>query len=62
MEEKIFHMAGAKTPVGQTQAAFEKAILEAGRTPVARDTWYRRLAPREAGSTPVGVLPTVAAE
>ncbi len=49
MEEKIFHMAGAKTPVGQTQAAFEKAIREAGRTPVPRDTWYRRLQP--AGDT-----------
>jgi aminodeoxyfutalosine synthase len=47
MEEKIFHMAGAKTPVGQTQAAFEKAIREAGRIPVARDTWYRQL-PAEA--------------
>lgn len=43
MEEKIFHMAGAKTPVAQTQKAFEKAIREAGRDPVARDTWYRRL-------------------
>ncbi len=42
-EEKIFHMAGAKTPAGQTQSAFEKAIREAGRVPVARDTWYRRL-------------------
>jgi aminodeoxyfutalosine synthase len=46
MEEKIFHMAGAKTPKGLTQAAFEKAILEAGRIPVARDTWYRRLQPQ----------------
>ncbi len=51
MEEKIFHMAGAKTPVGQTQAAFEKAIREAGRVPVARDTWYRRLSPENLNST-----------
>ena len=43
MEEKIFHMAGAKTPVAQTQKAFEKAIREAGRDPGPRDTWYRRL-------------------
>jgi aminodeoxyfutalosine synthase len=42
-EEKIFHMAGAQTPVGQTQSAFEKAIREAGRVPIPRDTWYRRL-------------------
>jgi aminodeoxyfutalosine synthase len=54
MEEKIFHMAGAKTPVGQTQAAFEKAIREAGRTPVPRDTWYRRLQPAgDTATTPV---------
>lgn len=45
MEEKIFHMAGAKTPQAQSEAAFEKAIREAGRDPVPRDTWYRRLAP-----------------
>jgi aminodeoxyfutalosine synthase len=43
MEEKIFHMAGAQTPLAQSQAAFERAILEAGREPVARDTWYRRM-------------------
>ncbi|MEI6715192.1 MAG: aminofutalosine synthase MqnE [Verrucomicrobiota bacterium] len=43
MEEKIFHMAGATTPKAQTQNAFERVILEAGRQPVARDTWYRRL-------------------
>ena len=45
MEEKIFHMAGAKTPVGQSQEAFVSAIREAGREPVARDTWYRKLVP-----------------
>ena len=44
MEEKIFHMAGAKTPQEQTVAALEKAIREAGREPVQRDTWYRRIA------------------
>jgi aminodeoxyfutalosine synthase len=45
MEEKIFHMAGAKTPTEQTVAALEKAIREAGREPMQRDTWYRRIAP-----------------
>jgi aminodeoxyfutalosine synthase len=44
MEEKIFHMAGATTPLAQTHSAFEKVIREAGREPVPRDTWYRRLA------------------
>lgn len=44
MEEKIFHMAGAKTPTEQTVEALEKAIREAGREPMQRDTWYRRIA------------------
>jgi len=43
MEEKIFHMAGATTPILQTVNALEKAITEAGRTPMQRDTWYRRI-------------------
>ncbi len=45
MEEKIFHMAGATTPQQQTCAALEKAIREAGREPMQRDTWYRRIEP-----------------
>lgn len=47
MEEKIFHMAGATTPQGQTVAQFERAIREAGREPMQRDTWYRRITPRQ---------------
>ncbi len=43
MEEKIFHMAGAKTPTSQTVLSLEKAIREAGREPMQRDTWYRRI-------------------
>jgi aminodeoxyfutalosine synthase len=42
-EEKIFHMAGAKTPQQQTIAAMEKAIREAGREPMQRDTFYQRI-------------------
>ncbi len=45
MEEKIFHMAGATTPQQQSCAALEKAIREAGRDPMQRDTWYRRIEP-----------------
>lgn len=48
-EEKIFHMAGARTPQQQTVAALEKAIREAGRVPRQRDTFYRRL-PHEAAA------------
>lgn len=42
-EERIFHMAGAKTPQEQTVAMMEKAIREAGREPAQRDSYYRRL-------------------
>lgn len=45
MEEKIFHMAGATTPQQQSCAAMDKAIREAGREPMQRDTWYRRIEP-----------------
>lgn len=41
VEEKIFHMAGADTPAAMTRAALIKAIREAGRDPVQRDTFYR---------------------
>jgi aminodeoxyfutalosine synthase len=43
MEEKIFHMAGAKTPQEQTVAALERAIVEAGREPRQRDSHYNRI-------------------
>ena len=40
IEEKIFHMAGANSPQLQTQGAMIKAIREAGRIPVQRNTFY----------------------
>jgi aminodeoxyfutalosine synthase len=40
LEEYIFHMAGAQSPQVQTEAAMLKAIREAGRTPVQRNTFY----------------------
>ncbi len=43
MEEKIFHMAGARTPQEQTVAALERVIREAGREPVQRGTFYERI-------------------
>jgi len=42
-EEKIFHMAGATTPQEQTVYALEKAIREAGREPMQRNTIYERI-------------------
>jgi aminodeoxyfutalosine synthase len=44
-QEKIFHMAGSNTPQGQTTAALERAIREAGRIPIQRNTFYQRLHP-----------------
>ena len=44
MEEKIFHMAGAKTPQEQTVAHLERVIREAGREPMQRNTHYQRIA------------------
>ncbi|MCI0539159.1 MAG: aminofutalosine synthase MqnE, partial [Verrucomicrobiales bacterium] len=41
IEEHIFHMAGAKSPQLQTEADMVKAIREAGRVPVQRDTFYQ---------------------
>jgi aminodeoxyfutalosine synthase len=39
-EEKIFHMAGATSPQLQTESAMIKAIREARRVPVQRNTFY----------------------
>jgi aminodeoxyfutalosine synthase len=46
MEEKIFHMAGAKTPQEQTVATLEHVIREAGRIPMQRDSYYNHLGSR----------------
>jgi aminodeoxyfutalosine synthase len=40
VEEHIFHMAGAESPQLQTEGDMLKAIREAGRTPVQRNTFY----------------------
>ena len=41
IEEKIYHMAGAKTPQEMARGELVKAIHEAGREPVQRDSLYR---------------------
>jgi aminodeoxyfutalosine synthase len=48
MREKIFHMAGAKTPEEQTVETLEHAIRQAGRTPAQRDSYYNHLSGPEA--------------
>ena len=40
LEEHIFHMAGAQSPQLQTEADMVKAIREAGRVPVQRNSFY----------------------
>jgi aminodeoxyfutalosine synthase len=47
IEEHIFHMAGATSPQLQTETDMIKAIREAGRTPVQRDTFYEPIKVRE---------------
>jgi aminodeoxyfutalosine synthase len=49
IEEHIFHMAGATTPQLQTEAEMIKAIREAGRTPVQRNTFYEAIKVLERG-------------
>jgi aminodeoxyfutalosine synthase len=39
-EEKIYHMAGARTPEAMTPRQIERLITAAGREPVERDTLY----------------------
>jgi aminodeoxyfutalosine synthase len=43
LEEHIFHMAGATSPQLQSEADMLKAIREAGRVPVQRNTFYEPL-------------------
>ena len=71
IEEKIYHMAGAKTPQEMACAELVKAIREAGREPVQRDSVYRpvirksedgKMKDQEAEDASVGgVLPTASA-
>ena len=45
MEEKIFQMAGGAGGQQQTREDLERAIREAGRIPVQRDSLYRPIQP-----------------
>jgi aminodeoxyfutalosine synthase len=53
IEEHIFHMAGATSPQLQTEAEMIKAIREAGRTPVQRNTFYEPIKILDNLSAPV---------
>jgi len=52
IEEHIFHMAGATSPQLQTEADMIKAIREARRTPVQRNTFYEPIRILEDAPTP----------
>jgi aminodeoxyfutalosine synthase len=39
-EERIYHMAGARTPEWMTPRDLERLVRAAGREPVERDTFY----------------------
>ena len=47
-EEKIYHMAGARTPEAMTTREISRLIIAAGRHPVERDTFYNVIAPAAA--------------
>ena len=57
-EEKIFHMAGATSPQLQTEAEMIKAIREAGRIPVQRNTFYEPIQALVTPPTPIPDPPT----
>jgi aminodeoxyfutalosine synthase len=58
-EERIYHMAGSRTPESLSSADIRRLIRAAGREPMERDTFYRELEPRSmAGSAPMA--PSVA--
>ena len=46
-EEKIYHMAGARTPEIMSTAAIRRLIRSAGRLPVERDTLYNVVTPHD---------------
>src|SRR4051812_15128203 len=49
-EERIYHMAGAKTPEAMTPREIERLIRAAGREPVQRDTFYNVVHPAHASA------------
>jgi aminodeoxyfutalosine synthase len=54
-EEKIYHMAGSRTPEILTTARIRQLIRIAGRLPVERDTLYNVITPPEAPDLPAAV-------
>jgi aminodeoxyfutalosine synthase len=42
-EERIYHMAGSRTPFAMTTSEIRRIVTAAGREPVERDTFYNRI-------------------
>jgi aminodeoxyfutalosine synthase len=47
-EERIYHMAGARTPESMTPLEIERLIRATGREPIQRDTFYNTVVPASA--------------
>src|SRR6187402_3284751 len=58
-EEKIYHMAGAKTPEAMTTREIERLIVAAGRQPIERDTLYNVVRAGAASNSPLGPEPAL---
>jgi aminodeoxyfutalosine synthase len=51
-EERIYHMAGARTPQALTRAELVRMVRAAGREPVERDTLYNVVRPEPVAAEP----------
>ena len=56
-EEKIYHMAGSRTPESLSTGDIERIIRAAGRTPVERDTFYNVVRPSPTASASQAAAP-----
>jgi aminodeoxyfutalosine synthase len=59
-EERITHMAGARTPQGLSVARLHALIEEAGQRPVERDSRYRAVRRQGSDWSTAGALPEAA--
>lgn len=59
INEKIFHMAGAESPMGVTETELRRLIAEAGFVPVRRNSFYEPIKETEAPAGEIELLPTL---
>jgi aminodeoxyfutalosine synthase len=58
-EERIYHMAGSRTPEALSTSAIERIIRAAGRVPVERDTFYNVVSPAGSKEPDLAYVPSV---